>query len=262
MIIPDFLIRGLLAGVAIGAVAPLIGSFIVAKRYALIADTLAHISLLGVAIGVVIGISPTITAVFVSIVASILIERLNETKRISGETLLAIFLTSGLSLSLIVLSLKNGINTNLLSYLFGSISTVGSNELIVVLAVSAIIGAILLLLSKELLYVVYDEESAKISGVNTRLLNSILVIATAAIVAVSIQIVGALLIGALIVIPTTAAKLISLNAKQYQGFSVFFGVISVISGTLFAYSFNLPAGAAIVMIALAILGFSIIVKNA
>src|SRR5882762_11135143 len=119
-----FIIRGLEVGIIIGAIAPLIGIFLVLRRYSLIADTLSHVSLAGVAIGLLLKINPLITAIIAAVASSIAIERLRISKRIFGESALAIFLSGSLALAIVLISLAHGFGVDLFSYLFGSITTV------------------------------------------------------------------------------------------------------------------------------------------
>jgi zinc transport system permease protein len=125
----DFMVRAFEAGIAIGVVAPLIGMFLVVRRYSLMADTLAHVSLAGVAIGLLFKINPIISAVGLSLAASIGIEHLRNSRKIFGESVLALFLSGSLAVAVIILSLAKGFNANLFSYLFGSISTVSPFDL-------------------------------------------------------------------------------------------------------------------------------------
>ena len=120
----DFMIRAFVAGVTIALLAPMIGMFLVVRRYSYLADTLAHVSLVGVALGVLTGINPIITAMGVAIAASLGIENLRENKRLFGESILALFLSGSLALAVVLMSLSKGFQGDLFSYLFGSITTV------------------------------------------------------------------------------------------------------------------------------------------
>ena len=135
----DFILRGIIAGVAIGIIAPAIGIFLVLKRYSLIADTLAHVSLAGVALGLFFGLNPLVTALGSSVMASVAIEKLRTTKKIYGESALALFLSGSLALAVVILSLARGFNANLFSYLFGSIVTVSINDVYLILTLVVIV---------------------------------------------------------------------------------------------------------------------------
>src|SRR3989338_6684013 len=114
----DFFIRAFIAGGITAVVAPLIGMFLVVRRYSLMADTLAHVSLVGVAIGIFTGINPAITALVTTVIAALGIERLRQTKQLFGESVLALFLSGGLAIAIVLISAAHGLNVNLFSYLF------------------------------------------------------------------------------------------------------------------------------------------------
>src|SRR3989338_7997583 len=175
----SFVIRGLEAGIIVAIIAPLIGIFLVLRRYSLIADTLAHVSLAGIAIGLLLGINPVLTALGTTIVASLGIEKLRTTKRIYGESALALFLSGSLALAVVLLSLSHGFNTSLFSYLFGSIVTVTTSDVYIIIALAVIVIATLILFYKELVYTSFDEEAAQVSGIPNRLLNTILIVLSA-----------------------------------------------------------------------------------
>jgi len=257
----SFMVRAFIAGLAVAGVAPLIGNFLVMRRYSLIADTLAHIALAGVAIGLLVGIYPLLTAIIVTVTASIAIENLRSKNKISGETVLAMFLPAGLSIALILISFANGLNVNIFNYLFGSISTVTPTDLWLILGLGTFTIVVLSTLYKQLLYASFDQESAKVSGIKVEIVNIILITLTAIIVSLAIRIVGALLVGALMVIPVVTAANIGKSFRQSLLLSVGFAVLSVITGLYLAYYLNLPAGAAIVILSFIFFGLVAFLKK-
>ena len=248
----SFMIRAFIAGAVIGIIAPLIGSFLVTRRYALMADSLSHIALSGIAIGLLTGIYPIYVALLVTIASAIVIEYLRTKRKISGEIALAMFLYGGLALAIVLISFARGFNVDLFSYLFGSITTVRMTDLWVIgtLGLSVIIAVYFLY--EELLYVSFSEEAAKVSGIPTGALNTILVVLTAITVSLSMRIVGLLLIGALMVIPVVSAMQVGKSFVQTIFYAVFFGLTSVVFGLFASYYFNLAAGGTIVMFSLLI----------
>jgi len=148
-----FMVRGLEAGLLIGAVAPLIGIFLVLRRYSLIADTLSHVSLAGVAVGLLLKINPLLTALGASVISSVAIERLRTSKKIYGETALSIFLSGSLALAVVLIGLAHGFNVDLFSYLFGSILTVRPADIYIIFILSLIITAVLVVFYKELVFI-------------------------------------------------------------------------------------------------------------
>lgn len=246
----SFMQRAFIAGITIGLVAPLIGSFLVAKRYSLIADSLAHVSLAGVAIGLLIGVQPILSALIVAVIVAMVIEKLRAGQRLSGEVALAMFLSSGLAIAVVLIGLAKTIHVDLFSYLFGSITTVQVSDLWIIVPLGVMTLVTMSLLYKELAYLAFDDESAKVSGLPTKLLNQFLVILAAITVVVSLRIVGGLLVGALMVIPVAAAMQIGRGLKQTIFYAMGFGLLAVILGLIAAFYLNLAAGGAIVLIAL------------
>ena len=247
-----FIIRGLEAGIIVALVAPLIGIFLVLRRYSLIADTLAHVSLAGVAIGLLLGINPFFTAIFFTVSASLGIEGLRNSKKVQGESALALFLSGSLALAVVILSLARGLNANLFNYLFGNILTVTQNEIYAILLLACLAVIILAAFYKELVYVSFDEESARVSGVPVRLVNTILIILAALTVVIAIPVVGVLLIGALMVIPVVTALQLRKSFVQIIFYAEIISLLSVGLGILASFYFYLPTGGSIVLIMLAI----------
>lgn len=254
----DFMVRAFVAGIAIAIVAPMIGTFLVAKRYALIADSLAHISLAGVAAGVLIGVNPIISALVVAIAAALLIEKLRSDGHLSGEVALAMFLTSGLALAIVLLGIAQKANVDLFSFLFGSITTVQPLDIWLIIPLALLSVVFTILFYKELVYVSFDDQQARVSGLPVRWLNYALVVLAAITVVISLRIVGGLLVGALMVIPVAAAMQIARSFKQTVVYAVAFGLASVLIGLFISYYINLAAGGTIVMTALALFGLSLL----
>ncbi|MBI3631660.1 MAG: metal ABC transporter permease [Candidatus Staskawiczbacteria bacterium] len=247
-----FIVRGLEAGIVVAIIAPLIGIFLVLRRYSLIADTLSHISLAGIAIGLLLGLNPVLTALGVTIIASLGIEKLRTSKRIYGESALALFLSGSLAVAIVLLSLAHGFNTNLFNYLFGSILTVTTSDVYIISFLAIAIVGISLLFFKGLIFVSFDEDVAKVSGLPTRLINTVLILLAAVTVSLSIPIVGVLLIAALIVIPVVAALQFRKSFIKTILYAEIISLFSVISGIFASFYLNLSTGGTIVLIMLAI----------
>lgn len=248
----DFILRGIIAGIAIGIIAPAIGIFLVLKRYALIADTLAHVSLAGVALGLFLGLNPIVTALGSSIIASVAIEKMRTTKKIYGESALALFLSGSLALAVVILSLARGFNANLFSYLFGSIVTVSIGDIYLILILAVIVIVALFIFYKELLYTTFDEDSAKVSGIPVQKINILLIILASLAISLAIPVVGVLLISALIVIPVITALQFKKNFIKTIFLAELFSLMSIIMGIFVAFYLNLSTSGTIVLIMLAI----------
>jgi len=257
----EFIQRGLGAGLIAAFIAPLIGIFLVLKRYSLIADTLAHVSLAGIALGLLLKFNPVFAAIGATVLASLGIERLRTSKRIYGESALALFLSGSLALATILLSLGNGFNSGLFSYLFGSILTVTQTDVYIIAILAVIIAAIIYLFYKELLYTTFDEEVAKVSGIPTKKINTVLMVLSALAVSLSIPIVGILLIAALIVIPVVTALQFRKSFARTLIYSEIISLGSVIAGILASFYLNLSTGGTIILIMLCVFIATILLKK-
>jgi zinc transport system permease protein len=248
----DFMVRAFAAGLIIAVVAPLIGTFLVAKRYALIADSLAHVSLAGVALGVLLGINPLWGALGLAVAAAFVMERLRADKRVTADVALAMFLSSGLAVAVVIIGLNSRANVDLMSFLFGSITTVSTADVWLIGILAAVIVTTVAFLYRQLAYTAFDEEQAQVSGLRVRLLNQTLVVLAAVTVVLALRIVGGLLIGALTVIPVAAAAQLAKSFTQTVGYAVLIGLAAVVSGLYASFYLNLPAGGTIVLAALAL----------
>lgn len=247
-----FVIRGIEAGIIVGFVAPLIGIFLVLRRYSLIADTLAHVSLAGVALGFLLNINPILTALGVTVASSLGIERLRASTRVYGESALALFLSGSLALATILLSLGKGFNSNLFNYLFGSIVTVTQADVYVILALAVVVALAVALFFKELVYATFDEESARVSGIPTRRINTLLIVLAAVTIALAIPVVGVLLIAALIVIPVVTALQLRRSFVATLVWAEVISLSSVLAGIIASFYLGLSTGGTIVLIMLAV----------
>jgi len=256
-----FMVRALEAGIVIAAVAPLIGIFLVLRRYSLIADTLSHVSLAGIAAGLLLGWNPMLTAVAAAVIASLGIERLRASKRVYGETALSLFLSGSLALAIVILGLAHGVNANLFNYLFGSIVTVTAGDVRTILALAAAVVVTLLCLYHELKFMAFDEEAARVSGVPVSAVNLIFTVLTAVTVALSIPIVGVLLISALIVIPVITALQFRKGFLPTLMIAELVSLLSVIAGIVLSFYLDLAAGGTIVLLMMAIFAVTLIFKR-
>jgi zinc transport system permease protein len=257
----SFIIRGLEAGIIVAIIAPLVGIFLVLRRYSLIADTLAHVSLAGIAIGLLFGINPVFTAIGTAVAASLGIEKLRTSKKIYGESALALFLSGSLAIAIIILSLARGLNANLFNYLFGSIVTVTAQNIVIISILAVIVIATLAFFFKELVYITFDEDAAKVAGIPVKTINTIFIILAALTVSLCIPIIGVLLIAALMIIPVVAALQLKLSFTKTIVAAEIFSLISVLAGIIVSFYFNLSTGGTIVLAALTIFFLVYILKS-
>ena len=257
----EFMQRAFLIGMLISILASISGTFIVLKRYSMISETLAHSALVGVAVGLVAGFNPLWIAVIVSVLSAWLIEYLRSSFAIYSDAILAILLSGSLAIAVIIVSLGGAFNNSLFSYLFGSILAVSDEDIITILVFGGVALFLLLAFSKEFYFIAYDEEVAKTSGVKVKMLNFLLVTIVAIIIALSIRVVGTLLIGALMVIPTVAALQYRVGFLHTSLISLFFAMISMAGGMTLSFYFSLPSGATIVICVLIIFILSLIINR-
>jgi len=257
----EFMQRAFLAGVMIAILASISGTFIVLKRYSMMSETLAHSALVGVAVGLVAGYNPLWMAVVAAILSAWLIEYLRTSFSLYSDAIFAIMLSGTLAIAVIIVSLGGAFNNSLFSYLFGSILSVSDEDVTTIMIFGSLALALLLAFSKELYFVAYDEEVAQVSGIRVKLLNFLLVTVVAIIIALSIRVVGSLLIGALMVIPTVSALQYRVGFLQTVLISLFFAIFSVVLGMTLSFYFSLPSGATIVLCVLIIFVLSLIVNK-
>lgn len=257
----EFMQRAFIAGIFIAVLASIGGTFVVLKRYSLISETLAHSALVGVAVGLVAGYNPMWIAVIVAVAFALLIEYLRSAFSLYSDAILSIILSGALALSVIIVSVGGSFNNSLFSYLFGSILAVSTQDLYTILIFGTLALGFLLIFYCELYFIAYDEEVAKTSGIKVQLLNFLLVSVIAVIIALSIRVVGSLLIGALMVIPAVSALQYRMGFKPTVMLALLFGVFSVVFGMLVSYHFSLPSGATIVLAIIFIFVISLVINK-
>lgn len=245
----DFIVRSFEAGLLLAVIAPVVGMFLVVRRYSLLADALAHVSLLGVALSVLLKIPIFIGALVMSLLAALGIERLRRDGRVLSEAIIALFLSSSLALSVVIMSFSHGLNVNLLSYLFGSLTTVTAADVTILLVLAFVVLLFLLFFYRELFLFALDEDLAKVSGVRVRILSGVFMAISAMTVVAALQMVGVLLIGALMVVPVLTAMQWRRGFRITLFLAIGCSLFSVVSGFFLAYFFNLASGGAIVIVA-------------
>jgi zinc transport system permease protein len=265
----EFLQNAFLTGIIIGIIAPLLGVFIVVRRLSLIADALSHVTLAGIAASLLLekkvlglsGLNPLYMGMAFSVAGSLLIEKLRAVYKHYQELAIPIILSGGIGLGAIFISLADGFNTDLFSYLFGSVSAVSRLDLWTILIISVFVIALVLLLYKELFLLSFDEEHAKASGIAAKSVHFIFIIMVALVIAASMRIVGILLVSSLMTLPVAASIRVAKGFKQTIFLSMLFGEVSVIGGLTISYYIDLAPGGTIVIITILILIITILVKK-
>ncbi len=246
----DFMLKAFTAGILIAILISSLSIFVVVKRYAMLSDTLAHISLLGVAIGFLFETSTITMAIIASSIAAILIEYVKSYKKLYSDSVLSIFLSASLAISIIIVSLSNTFTTSLFDYLFGSIVAINDEDIMIIISFFIITLIFIGFYYQKLLLISFDEELAISSGVNVKLVNLIFTGLIGAMVAISIKIIGTLLIGALMIIPVISAICLKQSFIKTWILSAIFGILSVIIGLTLSFYVSIPSGATIVIVLL------------
>lgn len=255
-----FMRRAFLAGLFIGVIAPLIGTYLVHRQMAFIGDTLAHSAFAGVAVGLFLGsamsweLSPYLTALVVAVLAALLIEVISDYTGAYGDVSMAIVLSGGFAIGTVLVSLSGGISVSINQYLFGNISTVQPDMLQIMGGLSFLVVAVVAATHKQLLYITFDEEAARVARFNVDAYNKMLVMLTALVIVAAMQIMGVILVAALLVVPVAAAAQIARSFTSSLLYGVVIAEISVLVGITLSYAYDLAAGGTIVLVAIAIFG--------
>ena len=258
----SFMHRALISGVAIAILCSVVGLFLVLRRYSLFGDAIAHSSFGGIALGLLAGVYPLWTAYAVSIASALVITKIKDKYNISGDASIAVLLSSGIAVGLVIIGLSGGFTIDIFSFLFGSILLVSVDDTVLVLALTGAILIVILLLYRQLLYSTFNEEQAKVSGIPVEKINYLIVFMAGITVVTSIQLVGVLLISALFVIPNVTAIMYGKGFKQTAIISMSFSIFSVVVGILVSYIFDITPAGTIVLIAIGLLAVTMGIKSA
>lgn len=242
------------AGAVVGVLAPAVGFFLVQRRQSLIGDGIGHVAFAGVALGILLGVSPVLTALLAAVIGGIAIEFLRSRAGAAGDQALALVFYSGLALGVVFVSSAGALNVNLFQYLFGSILTVTRGDLVLITSLGAAGLVTIGLLYRALAAAVLDEEGARVAGVPVGALNVVVAALAAVTVALSMRVVGILLIAALMVLPVSAASRVAWSMRSTLFLSMAVGLASALLGVTVSYYADLPPGGTIVLVAASAFG--------
>ncbi|RMW20741.1 Zinc transporter [Pseudomonas syringae pv. tagetis] len=257
----DFLLYALLAGVALAMVAGPLGSFVVWRRMAYFGDTLSHAALLGVALGFLLDISPTIAVTVGCLLLAVLLVTLQQRQPLASDTLLGILAPSTLSLGLVVLSFMHEVRIDLMAYLFGDLLAISPTDLAWILGGSTTVLVLIVALWRPLLAMTVHEELARVEGLPVAALRMALMLLIAVVIAVAMKIVGVLLITSLLIIPAAAAQRHARSPEQMALGASLLGVIAVCVGLSLSWFKDTPAGPSIVVSAAALFLLSFVLPR-
>ncbi|MDQ1687342.1 MAG: zinc transport system permease protein [Frankiaceae bacterium] len=244
----DFMRRALIAALLVGVAAPSIGTFLVARRQALMGDGIGHVALTGVALGFLLNTAPFVTAVLTAAAGALLIEWVRARGRASGDVALALLFYGGIAGGVLLIGLSpGGSNATLLSYLFGSLTSVSRGDLTAMAALTAAVLLVVAVLARLLFAVSYDEEFAAVRGVPTRWLGSLLAVMAAVTITVAMRVVGLLLVSALMVVPVATVQLVTHGFRQTLLAAAAVGAVTSVVGVVIAFYADVAPGACIVV---------------
>ena len=243
-----FIQKAFLAGSLIAITCAVLGVFLVLKKMSLIGDGLSHLSFGGIALGLFFGVFPTLIAIPVVLLGSILILKISKTAKVYGDSAIGIVSAVGISGGVILASLSKGFNVDLFGYLFGNILAISNTEVILSLIFSLLVLAFIFFFYWDLFSSTFDEEYATASGINTNFTNIILSLLTGITVVLSVKVVGVMLVSALLIIPAVTALQFGKSFKVSLVISAFLSLVSVLFGILLSFQLDIPTGATIVMI--------------
>jgi zinc transport system permease protein len=253
-----FMQRAYLAAICIGIIGPLVGSFLVHREMAMIGDTLAHSAFAGVAAGLFVNaafslsVPPLLTALLVAAVAALLVQTLVDYAGAYRDTSLAIVLTGSFAVgSVLVTATDGGIAVGINAYLFGSLATVSRINAGVLVAMSLVVGLIVTVAYRPLVYVTFDEVGALAAGLNVKRYNQLIAVLTAVVVVGAMQIMGVILVAAMLVIPVAATTWVG-GFKRSIVAAVVVGQIATVAGVTLSYVYDVAAGGTIVLVAIAL----------
>ena len=240
----DFMQNAFMAGFIISILCPFIGLFLVLRRYSMIGDTLSHSSFAGVAIGLVLGVNPLITAFLFTTLCAIIIELLREYYKKYAELVMSLVLTFSLGIAIILIS-SGKASAKVNSFLFGSILTVSTQDIFMILIVGIICLIALIFLYNKLIYITFDEEGAKTAGIKVKLINYFFTILVGATISMSIRIMGILVISSIMIVPVATAMQLKKGFKTTLLYSIFFGMFDILMGLFLSYYINSAPGGTI-----------------
>jgi len=247
----SFMQRALVTGIAAAICCAMVGLFLVLKRYSLFGDALSHMAFGGIALGYFINVYPIWTATVVSIAAALGITKLRKSTKISGDAAIAVMLSSGLGMAVILISASHGFTIDLFSFLFGSVLLTSMNDTLSIVGISCGVIVTLIALRKPLLHFTFDEEQAKVNGVPVDKLNYLFIALAAVAVIVTMRLVGILLISALIVLPNITSMMMGKGFKKTMIISISLSVAATVTGIILSYPLNWAPSGTIVMILVA-----------
>lgn len=255
-----FMIRAFIAALCMAVIAPMLGVFLIIRRQSLLADTLSHVSLAGVALGLFLGMNPTWTTLLIVVLAATLLEGLRYVYSTYSEVSTAILMSFGLAIALVLMGLSPNATLKIDQYLFGSIVTISPTQVVMLMSLVVIIGLIFIACKRPMYVLTFDEATAHVDGLPTRLMSLFFNILTGVAITIMIPIAGALLVSAIMVIPAATGMKVGKSFNSVLICSVIIGLLGMSSGLVASYQLDVSPGAMITLIFILMFGLVVIVQ--
>lgn len=256
-----FMQRALIAALLMGILCPLLGVFVVIRRMAFFGDAISHSAFTGIALGLLLGVDPSLSAIGFAIVIALGMGWFQARSRIPSDTIIGVFFSGAAALGILLIGLLQGYRTDLFAYLFGDVLTIGWPDLALAAVLLVGVGGCVVALRRPLLQIALSRDLAAVQGVRVEAMEYVLMTLLAITVAVSIKLVGIILVTALLIIPAAAARNVSRSMRQMFSLAVAFGAVAAILGLFGSYSLNTASGPTIVLVTIALFAASLIRPN-
>lgn len=256
----EFMQRAFIAGIILAPLLSVLGSFATLRKMSFFADGIAHASLLGVALAILVGATPFSGALVIGLLFGILVFLLERHTKLAPDAVIGIIFTTGLALGIILISLQPGYQPDLISFLFGNILAITWGNVWLILTLSLIILSVVSFLFRQFTLLSLSEELAWTSGVSTKYLNLFFYILISVSVVLGVKLLGIILVSALLITPPVTAKLVTRSFRSYVFLSIIFSLLAFVGGLFASYYFDLPSGASIVVSATTIFATVFILK--
>lgn len=257
-----FMQRAFQASFLIAIIAPILGLFLILRRQSLMADTLSHISLAGIALGLLLNINPTIMTLLIVVIAAVAIDYLRMLYKSYSEISIAIMMSAGMAVALVLMSLNDGgSSTSVQQYLFGSIVTISQEQVHLLMALFVMVVGLYLVFRKPMYVLTFDEDTAFTAGLPVKWMSIIFNVITGVTIAVIMPIVGALLVSAIIILPAAIAMRLSKSFNLVIVVGIVIGIIGMVTGLTTSYQYGTPPGATITLIFIFIFILTTVIKK-
>ncbi len=243
-----FMVRAIIVGLLISICSALLGVILVLKRYSMIGDGLSHVGFGALAIATVLNKEPLLISIPIVVLVSFFLLKINENRKIKGDSAIALISTSSLAIGVMVLSMSNGMNTDVSNYLFGSILGLTKQDVILTSILAIVVVLVFILFYNKIFAITFDEIFSKATGINANLYNMIIALLTSLVIVLGMKTMGSLLISSLMIFPTLTSMRIFKSFKQVIINSLVISIICFLIGIFISYLYDMPTGASIAVV--------------